>query len=164
MKKSCLPPLTGLLKEIIRITKLGGRGSKKELRRMTGKMGKILIDTSIIIDHLRLKNKKQTILYRLFQNKHSLFASILTHTESYAGKSVWEKESVRKHLKNILAGIKILPLEEITSEKAGEISARFNLEIVDAIIAATSIIHNLDLATLNIKDFKKVDGIKLFKN
>ena len=49
---------------------------------MTGKMGKILIDTSIIIDHLRLKNKKQTILYKLFQNKYSLFASILTHTES----------------------------------------------------------------------------------
>lgn len=127
-------------------------------------MSKILIDTSIIIDHLRLKNKKQTILYKLFKNKHNLFASILTHTESYAGKSVWEKDSVRNHLKNILAGITILPLEEITSVKAGEISARYNLEIVDAIIAATSIIHKLDLATLNIKDFEKINGIKLFKS
>lgn len=131
---------------------------------MTGKMGKILIDTSIIIDHLRLKNKKQTILYRLFQNKHSLFASILTHTESYAGKSVWEKESVRNHLKNILAGIRILPLEENVSEKAGEIRVRYNLGIVDAIIAATSMLHGLNLATLNIKDFKKIKGLKLFKN
>ncbi|MBI2196836.1 type II toxin-antitoxin system VapC family toxin [Candidatus Daviesbacteria bacterium] len=127
-------------------------------------MGKILIDTSIIIDHLRLKNKKQTILYRLFQNKHSLFASILTHTESYAGKSVWEKESVRNHLKNILAGIRILPLEENVSEKAGEIRVRYNLGIVDAIIAATSMLHGLNLATLNIKDFKKIKGLKLFKN
>lgn len=127
-------------------------------------MGKILIDTSIIIDHLRLKNKKQTILYKLFQNKHDLFASILTHAESYAGKSIWEKESARNHLKNILAGITILPLEETTSVKAGEISARYNLDIVDAIIAATSIIHKLDLATLNTKDFEKIDGIKLFKS
>lgn len=126
-------------------------------------MSKILIDTSIIIDHLRLKNKKQTILYKLFQTKHELLASIITHTESYAGKSVWDKESVRNHLKNILAGIKILPLDEILSKKAGEIRARYNLEIVDAIIAATSIIHDLDLATLNIKDFEKIDGIKLFK-
>lgn len=131
---------------------------------MTGKMGRILIDSSIIIDHLRLKNKKQTILYRLFQNKHDLFASILTHTESYAGKSVWEKESVRNHLKNILAGIQILPLEEIISEKAGQICARYNLEIVDAIIAATALSSGFDLATLNIKDFEKVDGIKFFKN
>lgn len=127
-------------------------------------MSKILIDTSIIIDHLRLKNKKQTILYKLFQTKHELLASIITHTESYAGKSVWEKESVRNHLKKILAGIKILPLDEILSKKAGEISARYNLEIVDAIIAATSIIHDLNLATLNIKDFKKIKGIKFAHN
>ncbi|MBI2329909.1 type II toxin-antitoxin system VapC family toxin [Candidatus Daviesbacteria bacterium] len=126
-------------------------------------MGKILIDTSIIIDHLRLKNKRQTILYKLFQNKHNLFASILTHTESYAGKSIWEKESARNHLKDVLAGIKIFPLEEIISQKAGEISARYNLEIVDAIIAATAIFHKLELATLNVKDFEKIAGLKLFK-
>lgn len=126
-------------------------------------MAKILVDTSIIIDQLRLKNKRQTILYKLFKNKHDLFASILTHTESYAGKSIWEKESVRNHLKKILAGMKILPLDEIISQKAGEIRARYNVEIVDAIIAATSIIHKLDLATLNIKDFAKITALKLFK-
>ena len=65
-------------------------------------------------------------------------------------------------LKILLGGIKILPLQENISKKAGEINAKNGTDILDAIIAATSIIHGLDLATLNVKDFEKVNGIKLF--
>lgn len=56
---------------------------------------------------------------------------------------------------------KILPLEEKTSERAGEIRARYNVDIVDAIIAATALIHKLTLATLNIKDFEKIEEVSL---
>lgn len=127
-------------------------------------MAGILVDSSIIIDYLRQTDKKQTLLSKLGQRQLKLYAPIIVHTECFAGKSILGKKEARAALKIVFSGIKILPLEEITSEKAGEISARYNLEIVDAIIAATSMIHNLDLATLNIKDFHKIDGIKLFKN
>lgn len=127
-------------------------------------MSGFLADSSIIIDYLRQKDKNQTILSKLGQKDLPLYASIIAHAECYAGKSIWEKQAAREALKIVFSGIKILPLDENISQQAGQISARYNLEIVDAIIAATSIIHDLDLATLNIKDFKKVDGIKLFKN
>lgn len=123
----------------------------------------ILVDTSIIIDYLRQKDKNQTILFKLGQKKFKLYASIITLSECYAGKSIWEKKEAMKALKTIFSGIKILSLEENISEKAGRISAKNGIDLLDAIVAATSIIHGLDLATLNIKDFKKVDGIKLFK-
>lgn len=124
-------------------------------------MSKLLIDTSIIVDHLRLKNKSQTTFYKLFNDKHDLYISILTHTECYAGKGIWEKQIERNYLKNILIGLKILPLEENISEKAGGIRASYNLGIADAIIAATALFHKLELATLNVKDFKKIAGLKL---
>lgn len=126
-------------------------------------MTKILLDTSIIIDYLRVKNKSQTVLYRLTQNKHELYVSIITHTEAYSGKSVWEQKEARNILKNTFEGIKILPLEENISENAGEIKAKYGLEIADAIIAATALKHKLELATLNIKDFEKNVGLKLKK-
>lgn len=126
-------------------------------------MAKILIDTSIIIDHLRLKNKKQTILTKIFLAGHDLFTSILTHTESYAGKSIWKNKDARTYLENILADMKILPLTEKLSIEAGQISAIYNLETVDAIIAATALFHKLELATLNVKDFEKIAGLKLKK-
>lgn len=127
-------------------------------------MDKILIDSSIIIDYLRQTDKEQTFLSKLGQGQLKLYTSIIVHAECYAGKSIWEKKEARETLKIIFSGIQILPLDESISQKAGEISARYNLEIVDAIIAATSIIHDLDLATLNIKDFKKIAGLRLFKS
>ena len=126
-------------------------------------MSKVLIDTSIIIDYLRQKDKKKTTLFQLVQKNDELFASILTHAESYAGKSIWERKDAQEALEILFSNITILPLEENLSKNAGKISARNNVDIVDAIIAATAISHNLPLITLNIKDFEKIDGIKLFK-
>lgn len=127
-------------------------------------MAGILVDSSIIIDYLRQTDKEQTFLSKLGQRQLKLYAPIIVHAECFAGKSIWENKEAREALKIIFSGIKILPLEENISRKAGQISAKFDVELIDAIIAATSIIHDLDLATLNIKDFKKVKGLKLFKN
>ena len=128
-------------------------------------MAKILLDTSIVVDYLRRKDKYKTILYQLIndESKHQLFISIITHTECYAGKSIWESEYAKKVLELFLSGFKILTLEEKISEKTGEIKARYNTSIPDSIIAATAIHHKLELATLNIKDFESIKGIKLFQ-
>lgn len=128
---------------------------------MTGKNG-VLIDTSVIIDYLRQKDKNKTILVRLAQNQPILFASIITHTECYAGKSIWEKKEAMEALKILFMDIKILPLEETISEKAGEIRAQYGTNIIDAIVASTTLSHKVELATLNIKDFENIKGIKLF--
>lgn len=126
-------------------------------------MSKILIDTSIIIDYLRQKDKSKTLLYFFGSHHYQIYISIITHSESYAGKSIWERKAAMEVLEKLLSNIEILPLEEKISKKAGQISANNNnLEIVDAIIAATAISHKLDLATLNVKDFEKIKNIKLF--
>lgn len=126
-------------------------------------MTKILLDTSIIVDYLRQKDKSLTILFNLISPKYELYASIITHTESYGGKSVWEHQKAQEALEKIFANITILPLDENLSKKAGEIRAKHNTAITDAVIAATVINHKLTLVTLNIKDFKDIEGIKLFR-
>ncbi|OGH36949.1 MAG: hypothetical protein A2905_01030 [Candidatus Levybacteria bacterium RIFCSPLOWO2_01_FULL_36_10] len=127
-------------------------------------MPKILIDTSIIIDFLRQKDKSNTLLYYFGHHQYQLHASIISHTESYAGKSIWERKEAMEILEKLFLNIRILPLDEKISKKAGQISAENNnLEIVDAIIASTAIYHNLKLATLNVKDFKKIKDIHLYK-
>lgn len=126
-------------------------------------MPKILIDTSVIIDFLRQKDKSNTILFYFARNKYQLCASIITHTESYAGKSVWERKEASEALETLFSNIDILALSEKTSKKAGEISARYDIDIVDAVIAATAISHNLKLSTLNEKDFGKIKDLELFE-
>ena len=121
----------------------------------------ILVDTSIIIDFLRQKDKSKTIQIKLEQSGIPLHVSIITHTECFAGKSIWEKKGALQTLKSLFSDIKILPLEEGLSVKAGEIRAKYGSNISDAIIASTAISHNLELATLNVKDFKNIKNIKL---
>ena len=126
-------------------------------------MKKILVDTSIIIDYLRQKDKSKAVFVRLEQYRNTLLASIITHTECFSGKSIWEKKEAMEALKLLFFDIKILSLNEKASEEAGRIRAQYGRNISDAIIAATAIYHKLELATLNIKDFEKIKGLKLFK-
>ena len=55
----------------------------------------------------------------------------------------------------------ILPLDRVVSDKTIEIRKNHKIKLPDAIIAATALVHNFNLATRNIKDFKKIDGLEL---
>ncbi len=69
----------------------------------------ILVDTSIFIDHLRKKNKKKSILYRI-SDKHNLLVSAITVFELYAGAT-----DVRKinDVKNILSNCECINMTAI---------------------------------------------------
>lgn len=124
-------------------------------------MKKFLLDTSIIIDFLRRKEKQETFLYKLSEN--DLYISIISHTELYAGKSIWQRNEAKEELETVFSGLTILPLEENISQKAGYFKAKYhNTGLFDCIIAATAVEHDLPLVTLNIKDFKNIEGILLY--
>lgn len=125
-------------------------------------MKKILLDTSVIIDFVRRNNKESTILFRLTKKGYRPCISILTHTEVYSGKSVWEQHSARYEVEKLFSGMEILPLESEISKKAGEIKAHSNSTLIDAIIAATALVHGLELSTLNNKDFEHIKNLRLF--
>lgn len=127
-------------------------------------MSKLLLDSSLIIDLLRQKDKKQSLLYKFVQQGCSFYLSIITYAELYSGKSIWEHRKTRSELEIVLQGMEILPLNKDISKNAGQIRAKYGTNLLDAIIAATAIIHKLDLATLNIKDFETIDGIKYIQS
>lgn len=124
-------------------------------------MVKILLDSSVLIDFLRIKNKKNSLLFKLTEGNYQLYTAIITHTELFSGKSVWEKRAAYFEVKDLFSRITILPMTEEISEKSGEIKAEFDLNIADAIIAATAVLTNLELVTLNIKDFEMIKGLKI---
>jgi tRNA(fMet)-specific endonuclease VapC len=125
-------------------------------------MSELLLDTSIIIDFLRRKDKESSVLLTLVQENRKLSISIITHIELYAGRSVWEKKEALEELEKLFSGVSILPLQEEISRKAGEIKAKHGTNLLDAIIAATALIHRLDLVTLNVKDFENIKGISIY--
>lgn len=126
-------------------------------------MTSLLIDTSVLIDFLRRQDKVQTLFAVLVQEMTYQFSvSILTHTELYSGKSVWGSSKRKQELEDLLAGLSLLPLSSEVSLVAGKLVAEHNLDLVDAVIAGTALEHSLPIVTLNVRDFKKVKGLKLF--
>lgn len=125
-------------------------------------MKKILLDTSVIIDFLRRLDKEKSLFYRV--SDEELAISIITHSELFAGKSIWEKNDVRKSVEQTLSGLNIIPLTQDMSKKAGYIKAhKSQVSLIDAIIAATAIVNNLELVTLNIRDFEEIKDLKILK-
>lgn len=65
----------------------------------------------------------------------------------------------RKFFLDVFDYISIITPDQTIFDKAIEIRRRYKLKLGDSIIAATAIVHELDLYTHNVKDFKRVEGI-----
>jgi predicted nucleic acid-binding protein len=124
---------------------------------------KILVDTSIIIDFLRSREKQSTAYFRtFFETENSAYISFVTMIELYAGKSIANQDQ-RALLEELLETVEILESDTATCIKAGEILRSHTISFQDAVIAAQSINASLRLMTYNKKDFIPVTGIRLLE-
>jgi tRNA(fMet)-specific endonuclease VapC len=124
----------------------------------------VLIDTSIIIDHLRKKSKTKSHFYRIVGN-HNLFISTITLFELYSGAT--DKERL-KDIKNIIAYVHILPFTSKIAKQAGEIFRSLKkenklIEFRDLFIGATALAHDLPIMSLNEKHFNRIKELKSLK-
>lgn len=123
----------------------------------------ILLDSNIIIDHLRLKGKN-SIQYNLI-NQHlddSFAVSTITIQELFAGASTKSKSPLVL-LNQTLSELDICLYTQKVAELAGKITRDrdLRLQFADAAIAATAIHYGASLATLNAKDFKGIPKLHL---
>ena len=124
----------------------------------------ILLDTSVLIEMFRVKDKTTTFFYRLSIDNNDFAISILTHYEIYRGSNHVQNTFWTFFLKNI----KVLPFDLTVSNEAIGIYKLLKtqnqmIDLADLLIAATAIAHNLDLATLNLKHFSKIPNLHLMK-
>ena len=122
----------------------------------------LLIDTSIIIEHLRKSDKRRSILYGI-PHHIEIFVSSVTVFELQAGATDTTKQ---QDLKSVLYGIGILPFDESVAGEAGKLyrtlkATNNQLEIRDLFIAATALTNKLPILTLNHKHFELVKGLQL---
>jgi tRNA(fMet)-specific endonuclease VapC len=123
----------------------------------------ILCDTNILIEFYKNNPK---IVNKLRQiGAERLAISIITQAELYYGAiNKAELLKIQKHL-NLLHNF---PISNQVSTQFIQLMERYSLShkltIPDALIAATALVNNLNLYTLNIKDFRFIEGINLYPN
>lgn len=126
----------------------------------------VVLDTNIIIDHLRQKGSQDSLLMKVVKNypEQVLAISVISIQELYEGKSTLDKQKVQ-FLINTLKPLEILAYTEDVAKLAGILARDITrpIELADAAIAATTILNQATLLTLNKKDFRDIKELKLLE-
>jgi len=122
----------------------------------------VVLDTDILIDHLRGFTKAKIFLALFDEKSISGMISTLTVMELLSGKSASE-DIKRIKIEKLLSLFKTVDVTFSIAEKAGELRRKYSTNPIDSIIAATAISYNLKLVTCNISHYQMVEGLTIWK-
>jgi len=133
---------------------------------------KYLIDTSVLSQTVKAKPEQEVLRWLQDADEQSLYISAITIQELRYGLEILPIGGRRHELENWLEDKvlqrftgRILPVDERVADTCGRLIATGKksgniAEIGDALIAATALVHGLQIATLNRKHFARL-GVDL---
>jgi len=122
-------------------------------------VARLLIDTNILIDHLRGDPNATALVQDVITGRARASISVITESELLASGALTPKQ-----VREIDALLSFLPKLAVTSRVA-RLAAQFQrvyrLDLPDALIAATAALANATLVTRNLKHFRPVKELHL---
>jgi predicted nucleic acid-binding protein len=115
---------------------------------------RLLLDTSVLIDVLRLRSHRRELLAELVQAGHMLATTALNVAEVYAGMRPDEAQRTEA----LLSALDCYELTGNSGRRAGALKQKWarkgrTLTLADMIVAALALEHGCILMTDNRKDF-----------
>jgi predicted nucleic acid-binding protein len=115
---------------------------------------RLLLDTSVLIDVLRLRHRRRELLAELVQAGHTLATTALNVAEVYAGM----RPDEAKRTEALLGALDCYDLTGSSGRCAGALKQQWSrkgrtLALADMIVAAIALEHGFTLMTDNRKDF-----------
>ncbi len=123
---------------------------------------RIVLDTSVLIDHLRGRPKAAIeIIPRALARGDELWSSYVVRAEVLAGMRTGEETATR----DLLRLMTWVDVDESLSEAAGALGRRFlashpGIDVADLIVAALVEQLDAELKTTNLKHFPMFKGLK----
>jgi predicted nucleic acid-binding protein len=114
----------------------------------------IVLDTSVLIDALRLRHKRRELLARLVAEGHHLATTALNIAEVYAGMRAGEESRTAFFLESL----DCFAVDSAAGKRGGLLRSEWakrgrTLTLADTVIAALAIQNGCSLFTDNRKDF-----------
>lgn len=114
----------------------------------------VLVDTPILVDHLRGDERAVSLLMSLFRDGGQVWAATPTRTEILAGIRPTEREPMMR----LLALLSWVDIDSIVADAAGELARRYRrshsgIDTADYLIAAAAQSVGATLLTLNVRHF-----------
>lgn len=121
----------------------------------------ILCDTNVIIEVLK---KNSSVIHAIEKiGIEKIAVSVITVMELYYGAvNKTELKKIKRHLSSITIFQVKEEISTVASDLIEQYAKSHGLQIPDALIAATSVYHDIQLYTNNTKDFTYIEKIKLW--
>lgn len=119
-----------------------------------------LVDTSVLVDHLRGHGDARALLTTEFDRGEPIFASVLSKVEVLTGARAGEGRATRALLDSLVW----VDVSDPIAERAGALAAHYlashpGVDLVDYVIAATREELDVPLWTLNLRHFPMIAGL-----
>jgi predicted nucleic acid-binding protein len=133
---------------------MGSRGASRRETRLT----RYLLDTAVLVAHLRDDDQIRRLILGLLKDGHSLAACCVNIAEVERG--IWSRERLRAE--ELVRRLEYLPTTTEAAKRAGSYQAALarrgkTLHLADALIAGTARAHGAVLVTHNVDDFSMGD-------
>jgi len=118
-----------------------------------------LVDTNILIDHLRGEPLAGRFLQDVESGRTRATISVITECELLSVSTLTRREERR-----ILALLALLPSVAVTphiAQQAARLRRQHTITIADALIAATALSGHAILVTRNVKDFRSIRSLQI---
>ena len=122
---------------------------------------KVLLDTTVLIDHLRGLDEAAQYLSEVVARGNELWSVTIVRTEIFAGMRPKEEEAT----KELLGQIRWIEVDIELADAAGELALKYlqshpGVDTVDYIVGAAAQSRDAELATTNIKHFPMFPDLK----
>ena len=123
---------------------------------------RLVLDTSVLIDHLRGRSAAATeLIPSAIARGHELWSSYIVRAELLAGMRA-EEEGATRDLMRLISWAEV---DESVSEAAGALGRRYlrshpGIEVSDLIVAALAQHLDAQLKTINVKHFPMFKELK----
>lgn len=122
----------------------------------------LLVDTSVLVDKIRTrKGIFDKIILKSKKGEFQLFTSSVVLAELWRGSKMDDKV-VERDVELTIKPFMIMTIDGEIGRVAGKLMRKNKIDGFDALIAATAIVNKTMLATLNVKHFKMIKGLKLY--
>jgi len=123
-------------------------------------MAIVFVDTNIVIDYIKNRGNEELVSY--VDSFDTVYINDVVIMELYQGAR--DKKELN-YIKKKIMKFEVLKMNHEIISLAKDILDRYtlsnNTKIMDALIASTVIMYNIDLFTWNKKDFKYLEQINL---
>lgn len=118
-----------------------------------------LVDTNILIDHLRGEPTATAFLLTIEGGRAQAGISVITEYELLSVPRLTPHQATE--IARLLALMPRLAVTSKIARTAAELHRRYETTIADALIAATAQTRRATLVTRNVKDFRPIHGLRI---